>query len=135
MTTEQLTESLKSEATRLGFALVGVCPAVTPAGLDRLHEWLDRGFAGQMDYFQKRRDAYAHPSNVLRDVHSIVMLGTPYLSTEPQPTSAGKGRISRYAWSGLDYHDLIHERMDLLIQHVKRHEPAASCRAVSTRRR
>src|SRR6266853_1873240 len=34
----------KKEARRLGFDLAGACPAVTPTGLSRFHEWLSAVF-------------------------------------------------------------------------------------------
>src|SRR4051812_19203646 len=98
-----LTAALKAEAYRLGFTLVGVCAAVAPTGVARLAEWLDRGYAGQMDYLASRQQAYGHPRHVLDGVRSIVMLGLPYHTAEPQQPQAGQGRISRYAWGVGDY--------------------------------
>lgn len=130
MTPEELTQSLKSEAAGLGFALAGICPAVAPARLGRLHEWLERGYAGEMRYFNNRREAYSHPASVLEGVRSIAMLATPYLTSEPAPVAPGQGRVSRYAWSGVDYHDVIRERMEQLIQSLKRRKPDGRFRAV-----
>ena len=56
-----LTQSLKAFARELGFAFTGACPAVEATGFPALAEWLDRGFAGEMDYLAGRRDAYRHP--------------------------------------------------------------------------
>ena len=50
-----VTEKLKAEASRLGFALSGVCPAVTPSGVHNLNLWIDSGYAGQMHYLPDRR--------------------------------------------------------------------------------
>ncbi len=43
-----LTEQLKAEAVRLGFDLAAATRAVVPPGLERFHDWLDAGYAGQM---------------------------------------------------------------------------------------
>src|SRR5437762_8672689 len=95
-----LTAALKADARRVGFTLVGVCPAVTPTGVSRLAEWLDRGYAGQMAYIAARQDAYEHPRHVLDGCRSILMLGMPYESN-PKPKirnlkshPPGYGRIS-----------------------------------------
>ena len=56
-----LTDSLKTRAREIGFDLVGIAPAVSPDGFGRLRDWIDRGFAGEMAYIERRRDAYAHP--------------------------------------------------------------------------
>jgi epoxyqueuosine reductase len=130
MTPEQLTQSLKSEAHRLGFALSGTCPAVTPAGLHQFHDWLDRGFGGEMDYLTRRREAYAHPNSIVAGAQSILMLGFPYRSKNPNSAGSGQGLVSRYAWSGADYHDFIHDRLQSLKQHMLLVVPHATVRAV-----
>jgi epoxyqueuosine reductase len=109
-----VTDAVRTEALRLGFTLVGICPAVAPTGVTRLAEWLDRGYAGQMDYLASRQHAYDHPRHVLDGVRSIVMLGLPYHTLEPEPPQPGHGRISRYAWGTGDYHDVIHARLKQL---------------------
>jgi epoxyqueuosine reductase len=109
----ELTTGLKREAQRLGFALSGVCPAVSPPGFARFQEWLDTGFAGEMRYLTDRAAAYEHPQHVLDGVRSILMLAMPYRTEEPGPLAPGQGRVSRYAWSH-DYHELIWRRLDEL---------------------
>jgi epoxyqueuosine reductase len=108
-----LTQGLKREARRLGFALAGACPAGAPAGLTRFHEWLESGFAGEMRYLPARESAYEHPRHVLDGVRSLLMLALPYRTAEPVVPEAGQGRVSRYAW-GHDYHELIWRRLEKL---------------------
>jgi epoxyqueuosine reductase len=127
---QELTNRLKSEAYSLGFTLAGACPAVAPEGASRLGEWLDRGYAGEMEYLAARQAAYEHPRHVLDGVRSILMLGMPYRTDEPQPVHAGQGRVSRYAWGPGDYHDLIHDRLTLLIGVLQNEVPAAKARGV-----
>ena len=128
----QLTTALKEEARRLGFDLVGVCPAVSPPRIEYLRRWLAAGRAGQMRYLADRADAYEHPCHVLEGVESLVMLGMVYRTIEPQPPGEGEGRVSRYAW-GIDYHDLVHERLRCLAGLHTRLAPQARVRgAVDT---
>jgi len=127
---EELTTRLKDDARRLGFALAGACPAVTPTGVGQFGQWLDRGYGGQMDYLEERRSAYEHPRYVLDGARSILMLAMEYATTEPQMPRLGQGRISRYAWSPVDYHDVIHERLNQLVAVVKEVVPAALARGV-----
>ena len=131
MTSSQLTETLKREAIRLGFDLVGVCPAVAPPGVQRLNEWLAAGLAGEMSYLGDRATAYAHPRHVLDGVSSILMLGINYRSVAPSATIGGQGRVSRYAW-GSDYHDLIHARLGELVKLHRSLSPAAVRGVVDT---
>lgn len=121
-----LAAALKAEARRIGFDLVGIAPAVAPAGVSHLHDWLAAGHAGAMDYIDRRREAYADPGRVLRDVRSIVMVAINYRTDDPQPLPPGAGRVSRYAWSDADYHDVLKERLRSLADFL--HERAPGCR-------
>ncbi len=127
---EQLTKSVKSKAVELGFAAVGVCPAIPPASLDRLDEWLARKYDGEMSYLRRRRSAYNHPNQVLPGAQSVVVLVTAYRNQEPQTPAIGQGRVSRYAWSGCDYHDVIRQRMRRLSDFFRSIAPAEQTRCV-----
>jgi epoxyqueuosine reductase len=125
-----LTDALKRRAGELGFALVGTCPAVTPGGAPRLGEWLERGYAGQMDYLAERQEAYSHPRHVLEGARSLLMLGMPYRTAEPAAAQIGEGQVARYAWGPGDYHDVIRERLHALADYLRELWPAAATRGV-----
>ncbi|HUY92877.1 MAG TPA: tRNA epoxyqueuosine(34) reductase QueG [Pirellulales bacterium] len=125
----ELTAALKAEAARLGFALAGACPAVTPAGIHRFQDWLSAGYAGEMEYLARRRLAYEHPRHVLEGARSLLLLAMNYRTAEPQPAAPGQGRVSRYAW-GADYHDLIHERLRRLAEFLRQRSPGSAVRGV-----
>lgn len=127
---QTLTDSIRQKAVALGFSGVGVCPAVEPTGLTRFHDWLDAGYAGQMHYLHDRREAYSHPGHVLNGVRSLVMLTLNYKSLPIPPLAPGEGRISRYAFGHLDYHDLIHDRLKQLKRHFEQLCPHAKVRGV-----
>ena len=124
-----LTDALKAESRRLGFDLAGACPAVTPPGIDRFRQWLAAGFAGQMHYLADRAAAYEHPRHVMDGARSLLMLATVYRTAEPASVATGQGRVSRYAW-GVDYHDLIHDRLHQLADFHRRLVPGAKVRGV-----
>lgn len=127
---EQLSADLKAEAQRLGFDLVGVAPAVSPRGVSALYEWLDRGFAGEMQYLERRRAAYAHPEHVLPAVRSVIMLGMNYCTQDPIPAAQGEGQVSRYAWGPTDYHTILRDRLKELGQYLKHRAPGAKSRGI-----
>ena len=129
MPAETLTAALKAEAQRLGFHSAGACPAVAPPGADQLRAWLERGYAGEMDYMQRRAEAYRHPSHVLDGARSILMLTMNYRSAAPAAPTPGQGRLSRYAW-GVDYHELIRERINRLADFLIAERPGALVRGV-----
>ena len=131
---KELTDQLKSEARRLGFQLGGVTRAAAPPRLAQLHRWLDAGFAGQMHYLEKRRDAYAHPTHILDGCRSVLMLAMPYLTdaaqkniTDPQKT---EGKVARYATGSNDYHDVIHEALKQLKRWLVARHPQTHVRGV-----
>jgi epoxyqueuosine reductase len=125
----RLSDNLKAEARRIGFELAGICPAVAPAGVLRLDEWLSQGYAGQMHYLADRHAAYQHPRSVLDGVRSIVMLAMNYRTAEPEAPAPGKGRVSRYAW-GDDYHTLIRGRLNELTEFLRARVPGSVARGV-----
>ncbi|MDB5337347.1 MAG: hypothetical protein JWN70_2966 [Planctomycetaceae bacterium] len=126
----QLSTDLKAEARRLGFELVGIAPAVSPVGLSALKDWLERGFAGEMGYIERRLDAYAHPDKVLPGVRSVVMLGLNYRTAEPVEPAPAEGRVSRYAWGTTDYHTIVRQRLKQLSQFLKVRAPGSQARGI-----
>ena len=123
-------QRLKNRAAELGFQLCGICPALAPAGASRLDQWLEAGYAGRMHYLGERRDAYDHPRHVLDGVRSIVMLGMHYSTSKPVAPANEQGRVSRYAWGNLDYHDLIRDRLHQLADSLREWVPEARSRGV-----
>ena len=122
----ELSAAIKEEARRLGFSLAGIAPAVSPTGFHRLLEWLQQGYAGQMQYLAARRDAYEHPRGVQPGVRSLVMLAWNYRTVEPVPPQSNQGRVSRYAWGPGDYHEILRERLQQLAEFV--HQQLPDCR-------
>lgn len=127
-TTAELTNTLKAEGQRLGFDAVGVCPAVPAPHIDALEGWLDAGYAGEMDYMPRRREAYQHPRHVLEGARSIVMVTYRYPHRQ-RTSSPQEGRISRYA-AGRDYHEIMRAKLRQLGQTIERLSPGDRARAV-----
>src|SRR5205823_2530124 len=69
---------LKARAHELGFALSGIAPATDADGFARFTDWLDRGYAGEMDYLHHLREERRHPRSVLESVRSVLMVGMEY---------------------------------------------------------
>jgi epoxyqueuosine reductase len=123
-------ETVKATARELGFSLAGVCQASLAPGFDCLADWLAAGFAGEMYYLGNRYEAYAHPRNVLEGVRSVVMLGWEYRVDEPVRPKPGQGRVSRYAWSDTDYHELIRQQLNQLAGRLSSLAPGCRVRGV-----
>ncbi len=130
---DTLEARLKTEARRLGFEPVGIAPASPADDFDRLSDWLASGFAGEMDYLNRHAAARRHPSAVLPEVRSVVMVGLNY-QTESVPagegeTPAARGRVARYA-RGPDYHDVLRDRLKQLLAWLRRERPECRGRGV-----
>lgn len=126
----ELTQAVKSAARRLGFELVGIAPAISPAGFPKLQEWLQAGFAGEMQYLARREAAYEHPRHVSAAVRSVVMLAINYRTTDPAELAPNEGRVARYAWGSADYHDLLRDRLRRLADYLHEQRPDCTTRGV-----
>ncbi|MFK7819123.1 MAG: tRNA epoxyqueuosine(34) reductase QueG [Planctomycetaceae bacterium] len=125
-----LSSLIRESAYEAGFHLVGIAPAVSPTGFDHLRDWLERGFAGEMQWMERRLDAYEDPAMVLQNVRSVVMVGLNYGSVEPVEPTPGQGRVSRYAWNDTDYHSIIRQKLKSVAAAVRATDPAVRTRAV-----
>jgi epoxyqueuosine reductase len=124
---EPLEARIKSQAHALGFELAGIAPAAPADGFGRLHDWLDRDFAGEMDYMRRHAEARRHPAAVLPEVRSVVMVGMNYSAAVATPPAAGK--VARYA-RGADYHDVLRRRLNQLLAWVQEQRPSCRGRGV-----
>ncbi len=102
-----LSNLIKGQALGMGFDLAGIAtlgPAETSGAFE---DWLERGYAGEMDYLprgaEKRRDTrLPFPGAV-----SAIVVALNYGGTSPS------GPIARYA-RGADYHDVMWKKLDSL---------------------
>lgn len=126
-----LTRAVKAEASRLGFDLVGVAPAVPTAEHARFAEWLARGFHGRMEYLARRPARRMDVRKVLEDCRSVVVVGLLYNTDEPFSTNLdepSRGWVSRYAW-GDDYHGLMEKRLRELGAFIEKADPDEATRS------
>jgi epoxyqueuosine reductase len=128
-----LEDRLKARARALGFELVGIAAATAADSFEHLRDWLARGFAGDMEYMQHYEEARRHPSAVLPDVKSVVMVGMNYKPAEEQKRRRGeeekRGQVARYA-RGDDYHDVLRARLNELLAWVREEVPGCAGRGV-----
>ena len=130
LNSHELSQAIRDAANRAGFQLVGIAPAVTPPGFSHFRDWLDRGFAGEMKWIERRAEAYEDPNRVLQNVRSVVMVGLNYAHDEPSELRPGQGRVSRYAWNDRDYHAILRERLQSVVACVRQTAPDVRTRVV-----
>ena len=80
-------EEIRERARQCGFELAGVARAEPLAERVWFHEWVARGFAGEMRYLTDRRaDVRNDPRNLLASARSVVCVGKLYDSPWPYST-------------------------------------------------
>jgi epoxyqueuosine reductase len=120
-------QRIKSLGLELGFAQIGIAPAVTPTGFHRLLQWIENGYAADMSWVERRKDAYHHPDGVMQGTRSVIIAALNYNDgAEP----VGGGRVARYAWGSADYHDVLKPRLQKLADLVRNEVPTARTRVV-----
>lgn len=129
-TSAQLSEAIKQAGSELDFNLVKIAPAVSPVGFHPLLDWISKGYAADMDWIERRADAYKHPDGVMPNTRSVIVVALNYANEHPPETQA---RISRYAWGTSDYHKVLKKRLKKLAKVIYDIRPDAQCRtAVDT---
>jgi epoxyqueuosine reductase len=113
-----ITQAVKDEARRLGFALAGVTTPEPPPHVSAYENWLMLGRHGSMDYLadERARTRRRDPRLILPECRSILMLGVRYpdpKTAKPDQENGLTGRVAAYAW-GRDYHLVLPERLQAL---------------------
>lgn len=136
-----LFQLVQNAATHAGFERVGVAPASHPEmrELEYFSEWVDAGYAGEMEYLKRRTDSGEYKRSSLQQAlpwaKSVVVAAMNYNPPAPrstEPVAPTKGWISRYALSPVDYHETVLAKLrrveSALVEHM--HSTGA---AVNTR--
>src|SRR5262249_40245512 len=89
---------IKQLAQSLGFDLAGIAAATPADSFEKFQDWLEKGYAGEMDYMERHEGARKDPSSILPEVRSVVIVGMNYKPAEgmDDDVPAGFGRVARY---------------------------------------
>lgn len=119
-----LSTRIKRFARAAGFDLCGIAPVRDFGELQVFPAWIAEGKHGEMKYMEARDDAgdlkRAALARVAPWARSVIVCAINYNTTHPystqyaHPEDAGRGWISRYAWSREDYHESILRRLKQL---------------------
>ena len=124
-----LAERIKEKAREIGFEKAGIVPAV-PLDVEkhRLDAWIEQGFHGDMAWMERDPEKRTDPQLLFPGARSVVVVALNYYTPHIHDEHAGKGKISRYAW-GDDYHDVMREKLNALLEWIKSIEPRAEGKA------
>ncbi len=119
-----MTQTIKNEARRLGFHLVGVTLPVAPPHYTTYEGWITAGLHGEMAYLEtdQNRARRADPRQILPTCASILVLGIRYPPPQDHETPSDpptpRGRLANYAWSD-DYHNVLPPLLKSLVQFIE----------------
>ena len=109
---------IKETAASFGFDSVATTSvdALTIDG-QRFRDWLGKGYHAGMAYMARNPDLQSNPAELFKGASSIITLAISYA---PKPVDDGNGgRVARYAW-GLDYHNVVKEKLHLLVEELEK---------------
>ncbi|MCZ6670610.1 MAG: tRNA epoxyqueuosine(34) reductase QueG [Acidobacteria bacterium] len=120
----QLSRQIREEARRLGFLRIGFAAAGKSEAATGLRAWLERGYQGTMDWMGRDPAQRTDPRRLFPDARTVISVAMSYHSGEEPSADPLEGAISRYAWGG-DYHELLRERMQLLLAFIQKQSRGA----------
>lgn len=125
--TGQTAAYIKALAVELGFDACGIAPA-EPLTQDKEHldEWLAKGYHAGMDYMQKHADKRHDPAQLVENARSVIVFLYNYFPQSDIKWAADY-HISSYAY-GTDYHDIIREKLNIIIEKLKQEIPEIAIR-------
>jgi epoxyqueuosine reductase len=107
--------TVKRIARECGFELAGVARADPAEDFGRLERWAADGMAGDMRYLtDRRKDLRSDPRSLLASARSVICVGKLY-NTAPEVKDPS---ISRYAWGSRDYHDVLREGLERIVERL-----------------
>jgi len=119
----ELALKIKQWGEELGFQQVGISDTDLTSAENHLHDWVDKGFHGDMDYMHKHGLKRSRPNLLLEGTVSIISVRMDYLpETKEQINqvidSPIKAFISRYAL-GRDYHKIMRNKLQKLAHKIE----------------
>lgn len=126
MNKSECARTIREEALNTGFTLCGFSMAreLEHEG-SHYSEWLGKELWGKMEYLKKNYSVRIDPRKVMQDARSVITLGISYNPKEIIPRG-DNFIIARYAY-GQDYHVLIRDLLDELINRLQILWPGMKC--------
>ena len=113
--------AIRTRALSLGFDAIGFAEAeLGSEARERLVDFLDQGFHGDMGWMAARADQRADPRALWPEARSVIVLGLSYAPHDDPLAVIGqkdRGAVSVYA-RHRDYHDIMKGRLKHLAQFI-----------------
>ena len=126
MTTEslqQLAARIRAWARELGFEQTGIADCDLDAAEERLSDWLERGYHGDMDFMAAHGTRRTRPAELVIGTRRVISVRMNYMPDDVKPAQAVlddsyTGYVARYA-VGRDYHKVLRNRLEKLAQRIR----------------
>ncbi|WP_193072483.1 tRNA epoxyqueuosine(34) reductase QueG [Pseudomonas sp. FME51] len=117
-----LAAQIRDIATELGFQQLGISDPDIGTHEQRLQQWLDAGYHGEMAWMASHGSKRTQPAELVPGTQRVISVRMDYLPTDTRMAKRLANRdaayISRYAL-GRDYHKLIRRRLQQLAERIQ----------------
>jgi len=121
---QDLAKLIKQWASELGFQQCGIVQPDLSNEKERLQEWLDRGYQGEMSYLENHFEKRLQPEQLVPGTCSIIAVRMDYLPPDVKTLTPlrnpDQAYIARYTL-GRDYHKLVRKRLTQLGKKIEAH--------------
>jgi epoxyqueuosine reductase len=131
-TLADLAGTVRSWATELGFAAMGISDIDLQEHEAHLQRWLAAGYQGEMSWMGAHGNKRSRPAELLPGTCRVLSLRMDYLPAGTDPVrildDPDKAYIARYTL-GRDYHKLVRRRLATLARRIEGHAGGGRYRA------
>jgi len=118
VSTREISQTIRREAIRLGFADCGFSRAeYLPEDARRLRSWIERGHHAGMGYMENHFEKRTDPARLVEGARSVVSVLYNYFTAKLQRDPEAPV-LSKYAY-GEDYHFVMKEKLGLLLEFIR----------------
>lgn len=128
------TSDLASILEEEGFTNYGFAELKTPVSIALYENWLAQGYQGEMQYLERHLPEKREPERLMKRARSAIVVILDYLP-HPEPIAGTESnrnlnglRIAAYA-RGRDYHYFLRERLNRVLEKLRRLAPEEEFRA------
>ncbi len=118
-----LADDIRRWGDELGFQQVGISDTDLSQAEQRLSDWLENGYQGEMIYMSKHGLKRSRPEMLVPGTMSVISVRMDYFPQDQQIATdlldhPGKAYVSRYAL-GRDYHKVMRSRLRALAKRIE----------------
>jgi epoxyqueuosine reductase len=125
---EELSAFIRKKTKEAGFDLTGIARARKLTGPKEIFsQWINSGMNGHMAFLERDTEKRFDPDLLFPGAVSVVVTGLSY-GGEKKQGGDGVPVLSRYAY-GKDYHVVISDKLNLILQYLKEKDPAIDGKA------